>query len=475
MSTHGIKAARLDERESSFALFMRILKFMLPLIATNLLQEFYHASDIMIVGLSSEPDAIGAVGATTSFLSLIKNIFIGFSVGVNVVVARFIGRGDNDGASRAAHTSICMSMLFGVIGSVIGIALTRPVLTLMGYEGKLLELAIRYAYIVLACMPFLSLTNFLSGILHAKGNTKTSLYVLTLTGILNIALNALFVLVCGLSVEGVAIATAIANLVSSIVLWIYLARDAAFFKIGFKALRIDTAAFCEIARVGFPAGLQNALFSISNLLISSSIVQVNNAVTPPGSEYAPIMKGHSASGSIESFIFQALAAVTTSASVFTARCVGAEDYRAARRTFSMLCIVSAAIAVLFSSLAILLRDPLLALYNVHNAEDTLSALTYGAAMSKMFWKWPLFFVYALMNAASGTLRGFGKSSLAAIIALFGTCVLRVIWILTVFRFFPTLEIIFISYPISWFVTGAVFFVIIAAIFKKRIGESRTKD
>lgn len=475
MSTHGIKVARLDERESSFALFMRILKFMLPLIATNLLQEFYHASDIMIVGLSSEPDAIGAVGATTSFLSLIKNIFIGFSVGVNVVVARFIGRGDNDGASRAAHTSICMSMLFGVVGSVIGIALTRPVLTRMGYEGKLLELAIRYSYIVLAGIPLLSMTNFLSGISVAKGDTKTTLYTLTSTGILNVLLNAFFVLVCGLSVEGVALATAIASLASSVILWIHLARDSELFKIGFKSLRIDPALFREIARIGFPAGLQNALFSISNLLISSSIVQVNNAMTPPGSEYAPIMKGHSASGSIESFILQGLAAVTTSASVFTARCVGAEDYRGARRTFGLLCLTSTAIASLFTVLAILLRDPLLSLYGVRNAEDTLSSLTYGAAMSKIFWKWPGFFVFSLMNAASGTLRGFGKSSLAAIIALFGTCVLRVVWILTVFRRFPTLEIIFVSYPISWLATGAVFFVIIAAIFKKRIGESQTKD
>lgn len=450
---------------------LNIIKFIMPLIATNLLQELYHASDIMIVGFSTEPDAIGAVGSTSAFLMLIKNVFIGFSVGVNVVVARFIGAGDRDGASRASHTAICMSLIFGILGATLGIALAKTVYVAMGYEGKLLRLALYYSYIYLAGIPFLSLTNFLSAILQAKGDTRTSLYTLTVTGIVNVALNAVFVLIFGMSVEGVALATAISNLIACAILWVHLARGDELCRISFKKIRVTKCDFLEIARIGFPAGLQNALFSISNLLISSSIVQINNAVTPPGSAYAPVMKGHSASASIESFVFQVLAAVTVTASVFTARAVGEGNYKKAKSSFTALCIFSVCISALLSLATIAFRDPLLALYGVVKSDDLLATITYDTAMAKMFWKWPLFFTYSLMNAASGTLRGFGKSSLAALIALFGTCVLRVVWIFTIFRIFPTLESIFISYPISWTATGIVFFIIIFRIFKEKLGKS----
>ena len=195
---------------TSGPLFINIIKFILPLMATNLLQQFYHAADLMVAGLSAEPDAVGAIGSTSSFLSLINHLFVGFSVGANVVVARCIGAGDKDKISRATHTAICMGVLFGAIGAMLGIALARPVLGAMGYEGNLFTLGVRYAYIYLACLPFMSLTHFLSAVLQAQGNTRTPLYVMTLAGVLNVGMNMFFVLVVGLSVEGVAIATAIA-------------------------------------------------------------------------------------------------------------------------------------------------------------------------------------------------------------------------------------------------------------------------
>jgi F-type H+-transporting ATPase subunit b len=180
----------------------------------------------MIVGLSDAPDAVGAVGSTGTYLGLIRNIFIGFSVGASVVTARYIGAKDQENVSRSVHTAICMGVLFGVIGGGIGILLARPALTALGYEGSLLTLGVRYSYIYLACMPFLSLTNILCAILHARGDTKTSFYVLSGTGGLNILLNLFFVLVLKLTVSGVAIATAIANLASAVILWIILAKMA---------------------------------------------------------------------------------------------------------------------------------------------------------------------------------------------------------------------------------------------------------
>lgn len=451
---------------TSGPLFGNILRFLFPLIATNLLQQLYSAADMMIVGLSSEPDAVGSVGSSAAFLSLILNVFIGFSVGANVVVARHIGEKDATATANAVHTAVCMSFLFGFLGGGLGILFTRPVLTAMGYSGKLLTLAARYSYIYLACLPFLSLTNFLSAILQAQGNTRTPLIVLMLTGMLNVALNLFFVLVVGWSVEGVAVATAIANLVSGICLWLYLYKKGGDCRVLPSRLRIHRTEFIEIARIGFPAGIQNAMFSISNLIIQSSILQVNNALTPPNSAYAPIIKGNTAVSSIESFIFSALNATTAAASAFTAQNLGADKPARIRRALGYLCLISTVIAVVMSTSMILLSAPLLSLYGITLGTDLLSRLTWDASLARIFWKWPGFFTFGLMNAFSGTLRGLGKSSLAAIIAFFGTCVFRIVWIYTVFPLFGNLESIHISYPLSWLVTGAVFFVILLFHFKK---------
>ena len=458
--------SRLDM--TSGPLFGNILRFILPLILTNLLQQFYHAADVMIVGLSSDLNAIGAVGATGTYLGLIRNIFIGFSVGASVVTARYIGAKDPTKTAQSVHTAICMGALFGVIGSVIGIIFTRPVLVMMGYSGTLLTLGARYSYIYLACMPFLSLTNFLSAILHAKGNTKISLYVLSGTGVLNILLNLFFVLVVGLSVEGVAISTAIANLVSAILLWVYLARNKDDCRIFFGKLRIKRDIFAEIARIGFPAGIQSALFSVSNILIQSSILEVNQALTPAGSAYDPVVKGSAAAGSIETFIFAALNSVTTTASTVTGQNVGKNDYRRVRKAFWLLCLVSAAITLIASGSCILFRRPLLALYGIKNSEETLAKIAYMAASTRIFCKWPTFVFYAFMNVCAGTLRGMGKSSTSAAISFVGTCVFRVIWIFTVFRAFENLESIFISYPVSWLLTGICFYFTMSFFIRKRM-------
>ena len=454
-------------------LFINIIRFILPLVATNLLQQFYHAADVIIVGLSPELDAVGAVGSTGSFLALIKNIFIGFSVGANIVVARSIGSGDRDKASRAVHTSICMSFIFGVIGSLLGIALTRPVLVGMGYTGNLLTLAIRYAYIYLACMPFLSMTNFLSPILQAQGNTKTSLYVLTSAGILNIVLNLFFVMVVGLSVEGVAIATAIANLVSAVALWIYLAKKGNICKISFRELRVHREEFVDVARIGFPAGIQNSLFSLSNIIIQSSILQVNNAITPPGSTYAPVIKGNAAASDIEAFIMQALAAITVAGSAFTAQNVGANNYGRVRRAFGHLLVVSTVLSLSMIMLCMVFRDPLLSLYGIRNTEDILGSIAYDTAIKRILWKWIPTVFFAIMNACSGTIRGLGRSSLAAVIAFFSTCVFRVLWIYTVFKYFGTLESIYVSYPISWFLTLVIYFAVIFVMMRKKMRAAET--
>ena len=455
-------------------LFVNIIRFLMPLIATNLLQQLYQSADMVIAGMSSEPDAVGAIGSTGAYLALIRNIFIGFSVGASVVVARNIGAEEKEDTSRSVHTSICMSALFGIIGALIGIALARPVLVAMGYTGNLLTLALRYCYIYLACMPFLSLTNFLAAILQARGDTRTTLYCLTGTGIMNIVLNLFLVKVVGLSVEGVAIATAIANLVSALILWAYLAKNGGDCSVRFRKLRMHKEQFIDVFRVGFPAGVQSALFSVSNMVIQSSILRVNNAVTPAGSAYAPVIKGNAAATDIETFIFQALGATTVCAGAFTAQNVGAGNYRRVRKVLGELVLVSVVIALVMSIGGMLLRDPLLALYGVRASDDPVAIIAYNSALAKIWWKWPGFFIYAIMNACAGSIRGLGKSSLSAIISIFTTCVFRVVWIYTAFEYFENLESIFISYPISWLLSVIIFLPLFFSIVKGKVRAEEKK-
>jgi Na+-driven multidrug efflux pump len=369
-----------------------------------------------------------------------------------------------------------MSILFGLLGSVVGIIFARPMMILMGYTDRLLELGLRYAYIYLAfCIPFISLTNFLGAILRANGNTRTSLYVLSFTGFLNVPMNLFFILVMDLSVEGVAIATAIANVISAAILWRYLMVQNTDSKLSFKKLHISKRQFGEIARVGFPAGIQNALFSLSNMIIQSSIVQVDQALTPPGSAYAPVIKGNTATANLETFIFTALSAVSSTASAFTGQNVGKQDYKRVRAVLWQLCLISSAIAVLMSAAAIIFHKPLFALYGVTEGSDILAKITYETALKKAIWKWPAFLIYAIMNTCAGVLRGLGKSTTSAMISFVGTCVFRVVWIYTVFRALGSLESIYISYPISWLLTG-IFFMITVLYFLHRIfAQSKSKD
>jgi Na+-driven multidrug efflux pump len=314
----------------------------------------------------------------------------------------------------------------------------------------------------------MALTHFLSAILQAQGNTKTPLYVMTLAGVLNVGMNLFFVLVVGLSVEGVAIATAIANLVSACILWTYLARRGGDCCVSMRKLRIHGKQCAEIARVGFPSGIQTSLFSLSNILIQSSVLQVNNAITPVGSAYAPVMRGDAAVGSLETFVFTALSAVTVAASTFTAQNVGANNYARVRRAVGYVLMIAVSIGAAMSILGMLAREPLVALYGVRDGGDILSTIALDTSWKRMIWKWPAFFIYAIMNTCAGTIRGMGKSTLAALITFFGTCVFRIVWIYTVFRYFESLEAIYISYPISWFLTGVCFLITVFVMLRKKL-------
>ena len=456
-------------------IFFKLIQFVLPIIATNLLQMLYNAADMMVVSLSSAENAVGAIGTTTSFTHLIVNLFIGFSVGVNVAVARCIGAKNEERTQRVVHTALLLALLTGVAGGVVGIAVARPILVLMGNTGSLLTLAVRYTCIYFAGVPFLSLTNYLIAIFRAKGDSKTPLLVLSVAGIMNVVLNLFFVLALGFSVEGVALATAIANVFSFVVLLIKLRKDKDYTTFSWQKLKMDRSALREIVTIGLPAGIQSALFSLSNMLIQSSIVSVNNTLSPVG-DYQPITNGNAAAANIEGFVYTAMNAVSHGMITFTGQNMGANKPERVKPIMYNGFLLTTLVGVLMSGLAILLKNPLLGLYGiVEGTEGSLEALAMQAATVRIWIIVSPYFLAGLMEVTIGVLRGLGKSLVATVISLIGVCFLRVIWLLTVFPFFKNLESIFICYPVTWLLSTVASLFVILIFMRKKLGEKKCLD
>ena len=447
--------------------FSKVLLFVLPLMATNLLQTLYNAADMVVVGLSHEPDAVGAVGVTGSFITLVVNVFMGFATGANVIIASQLGARDDKNASKTVHTSLLLSVILGIVGGVIGFAVARPVLALMGAEGKLLDLATLYTKIYFCGVPFLSITNYEIAIFRAKGDTKTPLFVLAGAGLLNVVLNMVFVFAFKLSVEGVALATAISNIASGIVLLFILSRDESPCRFSFKKLAIDRRALGGIVKIGLPAGIQGSLFSVSNMVVQSSILQVNNSICPPGSAFQPVVKGNAAAQSLESFLYQATNAVYQASITFTSQNAGAGKHKRIWRVMGSCYSLTFLIAAVFVSIMFIFKAPFLALYGVNDSvAGSLEHIAFEASTSRMNITFTTYFLLAFMEVGCGVVRGLGKSTASTMISFIGSCLLRMGWILTVFAAFPTLEIIYVAYPISWGVTALAQFVYSAVMLKR---------
>ncbi len=448
-------------------LFGKIVWFVLPLMATNLLQTLYNAADMMVVSLSSEPNAVGAIGTTGPFVNLIINIFIGFATGANVVVARHIGARDDAKASRTVHTSLCIGVILGFISMIFGLCFARPVLSLMGAEENLLDLAVTYTRVYFIGVPFTALTNYAVAIFRAKGDTKTPLIVLSLSGVFNVLFNMFFVLVLGLSVEGVAAATSIANALSCVVLIRLLSRDEGPCRFSFKSLAIDRESFAHILRIGLPAGIQGSLFSLSNIIIQSSVLRMNSILVAGQSDYAPVVEGNAAVANLDGFLYTATNSVYQAAITFTGQNVGANKYSRVVRVLGSCYLLTIIIALLGSGVVLGLRDPLLSLYGItHAAEGTLERIAYDTAFIKMKHETLFYFLLAFMEVGSGVVRGLGKSLTSTVITLIGACLMRIVWIYTVFEAYLNLESIYISFPISWALTGTIQLIAVVLVLKR---------
>lgn len=445
----------------------KLIRLAIPLILTNLLQIFYNAADMMVVGLSTEPDAVGAVGTTSSFVSLLLNVFAGFSVGANVVIARRLGAGDEEGASRATHTATVAGLFLGVASGAAGLIFARPVMALMGNEGRLLDLSVSYLRIYFITMPFHSLVNYAASIHRAKGDTRTPLMVLSLTGILNVLLNLFFVLVCGLSVEGVSLATGISAAVSAAVLYANLMRQEGALRFSFRKLRVDKDAMRDILLIGLPAGVQGALFSVANMMIQSSIIGINNAQFGADDVYQPIVKGNAAGHSLELFGYNVCHSISHAAMTFTGQNVGAGDRARTRRVIAASYLISFVAATFMAIVLLVFASPLLSLYGVKYVEGDIYAMAaFEAGKLRLVYMMAVYFLLGYMEMGSGILRAFGKSATSTFNSLLGGCGFRILWLATAFRAVPTLECVYLSYPLSWGLTALVQFVCAMLVFRR---------
>lgn len=423
-------------------LLWRILIFTFPLMLSNMLQLLYNAADVMVVGQFGTTQSLAAVGSTGSLTGLIVNLFLGLATGVSVMVAQQLGARKAKDVSDTAHTAVLISLIGGVVISVVGVLFARQWLEWMGSPDDVIDLAALYMRIYFIGMPANMLYNFGSAILRASGDTKRPLMYLSISGLINVLLNLLLVIVFHMDVAGVAIATVAAQVISAILVLLALMHSEECYRIDLRQLRIYKSKLIQMIRLGLPAGLQSSLFAISNILIQSSI----------NSFGAAAMAGNTAGSNIDAFIYTAGNSVYHAGVTFTGQNVGAKKYHRIRRITWICVSVVLVICLTITGLVYLLRTPLLSIYT-----SDPEVLYYANIRLNIMGT--TYFLAALMDLMCGQLRAMGKSLVPMIVSVFGACGLRIVWIYTVFAFwFHSMESLYISYPITWFITGAVHFI-----------------
>lgn len=436
-NTKRIKKYEVDMINGN--IFINMIRYCIPLMLTGILQLLYNAADLIVVSnFSGDPNALGAVGSTGSLTALIVNLFMGLSVGTNVLAARHYATKDADGMKRVVHTSVFVSVLIGIIVGAFGFISAKWLLDLMSNP---LPKAVTYIRIYFIGLPFMLLYNFTAAILRGIGDTKRPLFFLGISGLVNVILNLFFVIVCKMGVEGVAIATMISQVVSCIMIMYCLIKTKEIYHFSLKELKISNKELFEMLKIGLPAGIQSSLFSISNVLIQSSINKFGEAV----------MNGNSAANSLDGFVYTGMNSVYHASIAFTSQNVAANKKDNLLKVLYRALLLVFIIGILFGGSFYLMGDTLLKIY-------TKDPFEIDVAYLKMTYLCLPYFLFGLMDVVSGGIRGMGNSFVPMVTSIIGVCLIRVFWIYfifnpnTNFNDYKDLSILFISYPISWIMT-----------------------
>ena len=442
-------------------LFKKIIVYTIPIILTGVLQLLYNAADVAIVGKFAEDGerALAAVTSTGSLTHLVISLFMGLSVGGSVSYARSVGKGDLQRANRVVHTAVLVSSISSIFLTIIGIIFARDFLKMTDSPDNVIDLATQYVQIYFGGIFFNLLYNFTSSIVRANGDSKRPLYILTISGIINVVLNVIFVVALKMSVAGVALATVISQAFSALAVMYIMVKDTGALNFSLSKLKIDEDALKEMILIGLPSGIQMALFSISNVIVQKT---VNGFATKQAGLIDPEIPvaGNGAASTVEGFVHVAMNAVYQSAINFTGQNYGAKKEKNLRKVLLYSLIIVTTIGVTLGVSFYLFGPYLLRIFT-----DSPEAIQY--ALNRMKYVCLLYFICGVMDVLVGFLRGVGYSIIPMIVSLLGVCAFRILWIFTVYEANPSPDNLYISYPISWTITSVVLIVCIL-IFYPRI-------
>ncbi len=429
-----------------------IIKFTIPLMLTSVLQLLYNAIDIVVVGRYVGSTALSAVGSTSSLINLIVNAFIGLSVGASVLLAQAFGANDYDRCHKTIHTALTISIYTGFFLAVFGFVVCRPLLQLMGSPDDVIDQATLYMKIYFLGMPGFMVYTFGSAVMRTLGDTKRPLIFLSISGLLNVMLNLITVLCFNFGVAGVALATIAAQYLSAIFVVLSLTKTDGIGRLYPKELKVHGKTLIRMVKMGIPVAIQSSVFSLSNVIIQSSI----------NSFGSDVMAGNAAATNIEGFLYVAMNSFNQAATTFVGQNYGAKQYKRVNAILLWCLMFVTVIGVVFGPLIYYFGEPLLKIYS----PDNMIAIRYGIV--RLQYICCFYVVCGIMDVLAGTIRGTGSTLLPMIISIIGVCGVRIVWIFTVFQYFHTLSVLYISYLLSWSATALLLFLCYLYIKKKRL-------
>lgn len=427
----------------------KIVLFSLPLAASSILQLLFNAADVIVVGRFAGSTALAAVGSNGALINLLVNLFVGLSLGANVVAARCFGAKDESGVQDTVRTSVTLGLGSGIVLAAAGFLASRGLLELMSCPEDVIELSALYLKIYFLGMPAAMLYNFCAALLRAVGDTRRPLICLAVSGLVNVGLNLVFVIGFHMSVAGVALATIISQAVSAAMVVSLLVKEQGALRLDLHHLGLHQGTLRQILRIGLPAGLQSTVFSLSNVVIQSSINSFGSV----------IVAGNSAASNLEGFIYTGMNAFAQAAVTFTSQNIGARRYDNLDRVMRNCLLCAVGVGAVLGGGAYLCGESLLHFYSSDPA-------VIAAGLARMEIICTFYFVCGCMDTLASGLRGRGYSVLPMVVSLVGSCLLRVVWVATIFQTFHTTTVLYLSYPVSWALTAAAHLVCLLVVRRK---------
>ena len=430
-------------------LLKKIILFAIPLMLSGVLQLLFNAADVIVVGRFTGNEALAAVGSTSSLINLLINLFVGVSVGANVLLGKHIGARDEENASKTVHTAVTFALVVGIAMIFVGFFLSRPLLELMGTPEDVINLSVLYMRIYFVGMPAFMFYNFGATLLRAVGDTKRPLYFLTLAGIINVIFNLTFVIVFHMGVAGVALATIISEGISAFLVFLCLKGADGVLHLDHRSLSFHKDVAIQMMKIGLPAGLQGCIFSVSNVLIQSSVNSFGSIA----------MAGNTASANLEGFVYNAMNSLYQTSLSFTSQNMGAKKYKRVDKILIECLVIVMIVGIVMGGGAYLIGTSLLSIYS-----SDPQVISYG--LLRMSLICVPYFLCGMMDVFVGSLRGMGYSVMPMLVSLTGACLFRIVWIFTIFATNRSLFVLYFSYPVSWALTATAHLICYMIVRKK---------